>query len=117
MAINNPFYHLRFKASAVLFFVFFVISIASIASVSAKISESDNNEYKDACLRAATNESFFKNFKRNPDCRSNNKELLDDLLTQSVEIFLDRGIINLERVAQDGIRVRAHAGSSSFRKS
>ena len=50
------------------------------------------------------------------DFRSENKELLDDLLTQSVEVFLRQGVIDLERIAQDGIRVRAHAGSSSFRR-
>jgi transposase len=50
------------------------------------------------------------------DFRTGNKELLDDLLTQSVAVFLDQGLISLEAIAQDGIRVRANAGSSSFRR-
>jgi transposase len=50
------------------------------------------------------------------DFRSENKDLLDDLLTQSVEIFLAQGLIDLEKVAHDGIRVRAYAGTTSFRR-
>jgi transposase len=50
------------------------------------------------------------------DFRTKHKDELDELLTQSVAILMKRGMINLERVAQDGTRVRANAGSSSFRR-
>ena len=41
---------------------------------------------------------------------------LDDLLTQIVASLMAAGAVTLERVAQDGMRVRASAGSSSFRR-
>ncbi len=43
-------------------------------------------------------------------------EFLDRLLTQSVAALLHQGLIELNRLAQDGMRVRASAGSSSFRR-
>lgn len=50
------------------------------------------------------------------DFRVQHEEILDDLLTQSVATLLHQGLIELNRVAQDGMRVRASAGSSSFRR-
>lgn len=50
------------------------------------------------------------------DFRVQNLEFLDDLLTQSVATLLHQGLVELTRVAQDGMRVRASAGSSSFRR-
>ena len=50
------------------------------------------------------------------DFRVQNLEFLDDLLTQSVATLLHQGLIELTRVAQDGMRVRASAGSGSFRR-
>jgi transposase len=41
---------------------------------------------------------------------------LDDLLTQSVAALCAAGEATLTRVAQDGVRVRAAAGASSFRR-
>ncbi|MDP3062107.1 MAG: IS1182 family transposase [Chloroflexota bacterium] len=41
---------------------------------------------------------------------------LDDLLTQIVASLMAAGAVTLERVAQDGMRVRASAGASSFRR-
>jgi transposase len=51
------------------------------------------------------------------DFRTGHTEALNDLLTQSVAVLLHEGLIDLKRVAQDGVRVRASAGSSSFRRS
>ena len=48
--------------------------------------------------------------------RSENGELWERLLTDSVAVLLHQQLITLEEVAQDGMKVRAHAGSSSFRK-
>lgn len=41
---------------------------------------------------------------------------LDGLLTQSVVTLIDAGLVDLDRIAQDGIRVRASAGAASFRR-
>ena len=38
------------------------------------------------------------------------------LLTQSVAALMAEGLVDLERVAQDGMRVRAGAGAASFRR-
>jgi transposase len=50
------------------------------------------------------------------DFRTQHTELLSQLLTDSVASLLSAGLIELNRVAQDGMRVRASAGSSSFRR-
>jgi len=50
------------------------------------------------------------------DFRVQHVEFLDRLLTQSVTTLLHQGLIALNRLAQDGMRVRASAGSSSFRR-
>lgn len=49
------------------------------------------------------------------DFRSDRCEEIDELLTQSVAVLMDRGLVQLEQVAQDGMRVRASAGAASFR--
>jgi transposase len=43
-------------------------------------------------------------------------ELLDRLLSQSVAVLMAEGLVDLNRVAQDGMRVRASAGAASFRR-
>jgi transposase len=50
------------------------------------------------------------------DFRTAQGEFLDQLLTDTVATLLHQGLVTLEVVAQDGMRVRAHAGSSSFRR-
>ena len=50
------------------------------------------------------------------DFRVGRAAFLDHLLTTSVAALLHQGLIALERVAQDGMRVRASAGTSSFRR-
>ena len=50
------------------------------------------------------------------DFRTDHVELLDDLLTQSVAALMAEGLVDLNRVAQDGMRVRASAGAASFRR-
>lgn len=50
------------------------------------------------------------------DFRTDNLEFLETLLKQSVERLRQQGLIDLDRVAQDGIRVRASAGAASFRR-
>jgi len=50
------------------------------------------------------------------DFRTAHVALLDRLLTESVACLLSAGLIQLKRVAQDGMRVRTSAGRSSFRR-
>jgi transposase len=50
------------------------------------------------------------------DFRSRGGEKWDELLTQIVAVLLDADLVEMDRVAQDGMRVRASAGKSSFRR-
>jgi transposase len=50
------------------------------------------------------------------DFRAEHGAALDGLLTDSVAALLVVGAVKLKRVAQDGMRVRASAGASSFRR-
>jgi transposase len=49
------------------------------------------------------------------DFRSQGGDKWDGLLTQIVGVLLNAGLVKMERVAQDGMRVRASASKSSFR--
>lgn len=50
------------------------------------------------------------------DFRVEHVELLDRLLSAGVAALLHQGLVQLTRVAQDGMKVRANAGASSFRR-
>src|SRR5204862_6056425 len=50
------------------------------------------------------------------DFRTGHVELLDKLLTDNVAVLIAEGLVDLNRVAQDGMRVRASAGAASFRR-
>jgi transposase len=50
------------------------------------------------------------------DFRAGHEAAFDGLLTDSVAALLAVGAVRLKRVAQDGMRVRASAGASSFRR-
>ncbi len=50
------------------------------------------------------------------DFRVDHGEFLDQLLTESVATLIHEGLVDLKRVAQDGMRVRASAGAASFRR-
>ena len=50
------------------------------------------------------------------DFRSQGGEKWYDLLTQIVAALLAEGLVTMNRVAQDGMRVRASAGKTSFRR-
>jgi transposase len=43
-------------------------------------------------------------------------EFLDQLFTHSVTVLQEEGLVDLDRVGQDGMRVRASAGAASFRR-
>jgi transposase len=50
------------------------------------------------------------------DFRSQGGQKWDELLTQIVGVLLDADLVKMVRVAQDGMKVRASAGKSSFRR-
>lgn len=50
------------------------------------------------------------------DFRTAHGEFLDDLLSDTIGTLIHQGLVTLETIAQDGMRVRASAGSSSFRR-
>jgi transposase len=50
------------------------------------------------------------------DFRTEHEAWLDAQLTGSIAALMDRRLVTLNAVAQDGLRVRAHAKASSFRR-
>jgi transposase len=50
------------------------------------------------------------------DVRVAHGDVLDSLLTTSVAALMAEGIVELHRVAHDGVKVRASAGAASFRR-
>ncbi len=50
------------------------------------------------------------------DVRVRHPTFLDHLLTHSVAVLREQDLVDLNRVAQDGTRVRASAGAASFRR-
>jgi len=81
---------------------------------------SSARELADLCLR---HDAFrwlaggvSVNYHTLADFRTDHPEFLEELLTQSVEVLRRRGLIDLDRIAQDGMRVRASAGAASFHR-
>lgn len=50
------------------------------------------------------------------DFRTDHSEALDGLFTQVIASLVDKEIVHVSRVSQDGVRVRVGAGASSFRR-
>jgi transposase len=50
------------------------------------------------------------------DFRTDHPAFVEQLLKESVEILRQQGRIDLDRIAQDGLRVRASAGAASFHR-
>ncbi len=50
------------------------------------------------------------------DFRSGNGDLFEKLMVQSVAVLVNQDLIPLETIAQDGMRVRANAGTGSMRR-
>lgn len=50
------------------------------------------------------------------DFRTDHAELLERVLTDSIAVLHQSGLIKLQTIAQDGMRVRASAGAGSFRR-
>lgn len=69
-----------------------------------------HDAYRWLCGGVSVRQRHLSNF------RANSGELFADLITQVVSILLKAGLCSLERIAQDGTRVRASAGAASFRR-
>jgi transposase len=50
------------------------------------------------------------------DFRSQHPQALDAIMTETIGLLLQHDLVSLDCVAQDGMRVRASAGKSSFRR-
>ena len=50
------------------------------------------------------------------DFRIDHGEALDDLFTQVIASLVDKGVVKVSRLSQDGVRIRVGAGASSFRR-
>jgi transposase len=50
------------------------------------------------------------------DFRVHDADFLEGMLAHSVTVIRDKDLVDLARVAQDGVRVRASAGAASFRR-
>lgn len=50
------------------------------------------------------------------DFRVDHQKALDDLMTQVLAVLAHQGLVELKRVAQDGMKVRASAGAASFHR-
>lgn len=69
-----------------------------------------DNPFKWICGGVSVNHTRLSQF------RTGSTQLLDDVLTNSVAVLMEQDLVSLQRVAQDGMRVRASAGKSSFRR-
>jgi transposase len=67
-------------------------------------------EYQWLCGGVSVNYHMLSDF------RSRGGQKWDDLLTQIVATLMAEGLVTMDRVAQDGMKVRADAGKSSFRR-
>jgi transposase len=75
----------------------------------ARLSE-EHDAYRWLCGGVSVNYHSLADF------RVSQGQILDELLTLSVANLMAVGAVTLTRVAQDGMRVRASAGSKSFRR-
>jgi transposase len=66
--------------------------------------------YKWLCGGVSVNHHMLSDFRSQGDKKWN------DLLTETVGVLLANGLVRMVRVAQDGMRVRAKASKSSFRR-
>jgi exonuclease VII small subunit len=62
------------------------------------------------CGEVGVNRDLLNSF------RSGYPEALDEIMAETIGILADQDLINLQRLSQDGMRVRASAGKSSFHR-
>jgi transposase len=66
--------------------------------------------YQWICGEVGVNRDLLNTF------RNSHPGALDALMTETIGLLLHHDLVSLKRVAQDGMRVRASAGKSSFRR-
>lgn len=71
---------------------------------------SQHNAFRWLCGGVSVNHHTLSDF------RVGHLDLLDRLLTHSVAVLREQGLVDLNRVAHDGLRVRASAGAASFHR-
>jgi transposase len=98
-------------APEILFALWLYATVEGIGSARAiaRLTQ-EHDAYRWICGGVAVNYHTLSDF------RSEQEALFDGLLTDSVATLLAVGAVKLKRVAQDGMRVRASAGASSFRR-
>jgi transposase len=69
-----------------------------------------DNPFRWICGGVSVNRTLLSAF------RVGSTEILDEVLTNSVTVLMQQGLVTLKRVSQDGVRVRASAGKASFRR-
>lgn len=69
-----------------------------------------HDAYRWICGGAPVNHHMLSDF------RVGHEKALDAVMTQVIAVLMHGGVVKLERVAQDGMRVRASAGAASFRR-
>jgi len=50
------------------------------------------------------------------DFRTDHADALDELFTQVIALLVDKEVVQVSRIRQDGVRVRVNAGASRFRR-
>ena len=70
----------------------------------------EHNAYRWICGGVSVNHHILADF------RVENSDFVDHQLTASVAALMAEGLVDLKRVSQDGIRIRASAGAASFRQ-
>ena len=70
----------------------------------------EHDAYKWLCGGVSVNDHTLNDF------RVAYEKPLDDLFTQVLAVLIDRGVVQVKRISQDGKRVRASAGASSFHR-
>lgn len=71
---------------------------------------SHHNAFRWLCGGVSVNHHTLSDF------RVGHLDLLDELLTHSVAVLREQALVDLNRVAHDGMRVRASAGAASFHR-
>jgi transposase len=69
-----------------------------------------DNVYRWICGDVGVNHNLLNEF------RVSHVDALQGLMSQTIAVLQHQGLIRFNRISQDGIRVRASAGKSSFRK-
>lgn len=70
----------------------------------------EHNAYRWICGGVGVNHHTLSDF------RIGHGEALDDLMTQVLAVLMHEGMVDVKRVAHDGMKLRASAGAASFRR-